>query len=153
MFHPDLARGEADAAARSRLFVRAREAFDAGDADALRALVERGVADAALEMPRAGDRAGWTRLDDRIVAVEARIAELRASRARLADDPMWELLARVRDGDAQGIDVLALLEASLVEQRDRLREELAALDALGRRWGRAEPRAPQGRGLGVPILG
>ena len=121
--HPDFATDPADLERRTRLMAEANRAYQAGDADALRRILDE-YRDGADAIPGEGTGAELIRLirqisqaRDRIAAIERELAVLRQSEiARLAQDE--------EDAKLEGRDLLAEL-ADSVRVRIRIAREMS----------------------------
>jgi len=129
--HPDLAADSADRVLRERQMVAANAAYEAGDVQQLRTLL-----DDWQSRPEAvsGDDAGaqLVRALRRIAAVEKRLADLAAEIVACAEGSLAQLHAQAQAAQAEGRDLLqemaAEIERRIAAANLRLRELAASTE-------------------------
>lgn len=126
--HPDLAEDDPARHRRHTLMVEANRAYELGDAERLRAILEawQRSPDAVLGSDVAAMR---ERLQRRIAQLEEQLAACASERAALQDTSLWKLKAMVDEAAAGGKDLVADMVRRL--QRDILVAQ-NRLDAI--RW-------------------
>jgi len=124
--HPDLSKDAADHERRTRFMAEANRAYGAGDADALRRILDE-YRDGADAVEGEGIGAELVRIirqislaKDRVAAIERELVTLRQSEIALL---MKQAEAKQRDGG----DLLAELEKSVRGQIDAMRNEYEAI--------------------------
>jgi hypothetical protein len=124
--HPDLATDEAEKERRTTLMAALNAAYDAGDPDAIRRIL-----DGESSRPEAitGDDIGsrLMRVIRKIAQVRGRFTELVALNTALRSDPLFVLFETSREEWEAGGDPLAADEASLRERMASAHARLAAL--------------------------
>lgn len=103
--HPDLAPDEASRERRTRLMAEVNAAYQRGDEEALRRILESWETDPE-NVPESGIGADLVRLIRQIAAVKARIAEIAAEIAALEAGDLAELHRQYREAGAEGRDLL-----------------------------------------------
>jgi hypothetical protein len=124
--HPDTANSEEERERRTRLMAAVNQAYERGDAEAIRRIVEG--ESARPEAVEGNDTAArLVRTLRKIAQVRARFDELVELQQALERDPMWRLFVDSRDEWLAGGDPLAADEADL---RRRILSAEARLEAL-----------------------
>jgi hypothetical protein len=120
--HPDLAGDHADRSRREALMQRVNEAFDAGDAEALRAmLLETEAEDPAFAERPIADRLAWARAE--LARLDRQLDQLRREMTEVQVSDLYRLWRR----HESGAPVFEDLEADLER---RIRAEVRILDRL-----------------------
>ena len=126
--HPDLAKDSGDVERRTRFMAEANRAYEAGDAEALRRILDE-YQDGADAVEGEGIGAELIRIirqislaRSRVVAIEHELAALRQSETGL-------LKKQAEESEQAGRDLLAELEAAVREQIGLARKEYETLAA------------------------
>jgi chromosome segregation ATPase len=124
--HPDLARDSADRERRTRFMAEANSAYQAGDAEALRRILDeyRDGTDADL-----GDGIGaeLIRIIRQISDARKRIASIEQESAALRQSEIAQLEKEAEKAQQEGRDLLTELAAAVREQIQRVKKEYEAL--------------------------
>jgi hypothetical protein len=129
--HPDLASDDADRANRTVAMAAVNDAYQRGDAEAIRRILagEQARPEAIVGNDVASRLVRTLR---RIKQVRSHLAELDSRTAALKDDPMYRLFDEARASWLAGEDPLAADERGLQRRIASLRAQLAAFDMAGR---------------------
>ncbi len=120
--HPDLAADPEERARREALMLRVNEAFEAGDADSLRAmLLETESDDPAFAERPVADRLAWARAE--LARLDRQLDQLRKEMTEAQVSESWRLLRRQEAGEP----VLDVLEQGF---EVRIRRRTQTLDRL-----------------------
>lgn len=130
--HPDFASNPADLERRTRLMAEANRAYQAGDADALRRILDE-YQDGADAISGEGAGAELIRLIRQISQARARIAAIERELAALRQSEIARLFQDEQEAKLEGRDLLAELADSV---RDRIRIARIEHDALAAEIGR-----------------
>ena len=104
--HPDLATDDADRQRRELLMKEANRAYQEGDADALRRIIEE-YESSPESVKGAGVGADLVRVIRQIKQVRVRLAQIELEIASLADSETAKLKAKAEEASKQGRDLLA----------------------------------------------
>lgn len=124
--HPDFAKDSADLELRNRLMAEANRAYKAGDADALRRILDE-YDDSADAIPGEGAGAELIRIIRQISQARRRIASIEQELATLQQSEIAQLEQDAEKAKQQGHDLLAELAAAAREQIHSARLEHEAL--------------------------
>jgi hypothetical protein len=126
LMHPDTAASDDERARRTRIMAAINEAYERGDAAAIREILESEAS--RPELVDGSDLGSQlVRTLRRVAQVRRRLSELAEMRRVLEVDPMWQLFSACRDGWNAGDDPLADDEARL---RVRIARAQNSLDDL-----------------------
>lgn len=124
--HPDTAASDEERERRTRVMAAINEAYERGDADAIRRILDGEAArPEAVEGTDVGSR--LIRALRKIAQIRARFTELVQLQEALEADPMWQLFGQCRGAWAASEDPLAEDEASLRTRIASAHAQLAAL--------------------------
>src|ERR1019366_1179691 len=104
--HPDLATDDADRQRRELLMKEANRAYQEGDADALRRIIEE-YESSPESVKGAGVGADLVRVIRQIKQVRVRLAQIELEIASLTDSEIAKLKAKAEEASKQGRDLLA----------------------------------------------
>jgi hypothetical protein len=124
--HPDLTSDPADRNIREKMMAEANRAYERGDADALRRILEEyeGSPDA---VQGTGVAADLVRVIRKITQARNRLAQIEEAIAQLRSSEIAELMARAEEYRKQGRDLLAELAEGVRKQIAASRQRLASL--------------------------
>jgi hypothetical protein len=127
--HPDLGVDEADRERREAFMVRVNDAYSRGDVDLLQRLTAEWDATAAAAPPRES-RDPLSALQASVDAVRARLAQVRAELAELAQTELGRLLFVEHEGDMRAalkrLDAIADQVRSTIAERRQVLSDLRA---------------------------
>jgi peptidoglycan hydrolase CwlO-like protein len=106
LVHPDLATDDADRQRRELLMKEANRAYQEGDADALRRIIEE-YESSPESVKGAGVGADLVRVIRQIKQVRVRLAQIELEIASLTDSEIAKLKAKAEEASKQGRDLLA----------------------------------------------
>jgi hypothetical protein len=124
--HPDLAPDAAERERRTRLMIAANLAYEHGDTETLRKLLDDWE-QSPDSVPGTGMLAELTRVIRRITQVNARIKTVEAEMRQLRDSHQMQLFKEVGAAAGRGTDLLAQMAVELDKLIARTEEELRAL--------------------------
>ena len=124
--HPDFAKDSADRDLRTRLMAEANRAYETGDADALRRILDE-YDDSADALPGEGVGAELIRIIRQISQARKRIAGIEQELAALRQSEIAQLEQDGEKARKQGRDLLAELAAAAREHIQLATQEHAAL--------------------------
>jgi chromosome segregation ATPase len=124
--HPDLSKDAADQERRTRFMADANEAYQAGDAEALRRILDE-YEDGAESVEGEGIGAELIRIIRQISLVTSRVAAIEQELANLRQSEIGLLMTQAADRAQAGGDLLAELSSSVQEQIDQIRNDYASL--------------------------
>ena len=124
--HPDFAKDSADLERRTRFMAEANRAYDAGDAEALRRILEE-YQDGADAIEGEGIGAELIRVIRQISMAKARIAAIERELATLRQSEIATLSSQAEERRLAGGDLLAELAATVREQIERTKKEYEGL--------------------------
>ena len=124
--HPDLATDDEDRARRERLMAEANEAYAAGDAEKLQAILDEWE-NGPDAVQGSGVGADLIRLIRQIALVEERIVAIEREMADLQASDLAQRKAEVETAAIEGRDLLAEIAAQVQEQIEQEKARLAAL--------------------------
>lgn len=135
LVHPDTAGSDDERARRTRVMAAVNEAYNLGDAVAIRRILD---GEQARPEAIAGDDVGsrLIRTLRKIAQIRARFVDLVRLHEALGADPMWELFLDSRDAWASGEDPLAEDETRLRTRIASAQAQLAALVMASAKPGR-----------------
>ncbi len=103
--HPDLCTDENDKARRQILMVEANVAFEGGDEEKLRAILQEWTPLHAAETA-SGVAAELSRISLLIARVQAKLEQIRLNIENISNSELFELRKRVKEAEAKGRDLL-----------------------------------------------
>jgi hypothetical protein len=124
--HPDLAKDSADRERRTRFMAEANRAYEVGDEEALRRILDE-YQDGADAVEGEGIGAELIRVIRQISMARARVAAIEQELATLRQSEIARLKKQAEDREQAGGDLLAELAATIREQVERTRKEYEAL--------------------------
>jgi hypothetical protein len=124
--HPDLTSDPADRIRREKLMADANDAYERGDAEALRRILEEYEC-SPEDVKGSGVAADLVRVIRKIVQVQTRIAEIEDSISQLRKSEMAELMAKAQEYSKVGRTLLDQLAEGLRAQIAASRQRLATL--------------------------
>lgn len=124
--HPDLAKDSADQERRTRFMAEANRAFQAGDAEALRRILDEYQAGSDV-VEGEGVGAELIRLIRQISMAKARLAAIEQELATLRQSEIAKLKKQAEEREHIGGDLLVELAASVREQIERTKKEYEGL--------------------------
>jgi hypothetical protein len=127
--HPDLARDPKERERRTNLMVQANHAYELGDVQTLRRLLETWERSPDSVVGH-GTKAELERVIRRIAQASERLAEIEREMAALDDSAMGWLRRRVRKAASEGWDLLSHMARELDRQIVEAEEELYRRSAL-----------------------
>lgn len=126
LIHPDLAPDAAERERRTRLMISANLAYEHGDTETLRKLLEEWE-HSPDSVPGTGMMAELTRVIRRITQVQSRIKAVDAELRQLRESQRMQLFTEVGDAAGRGTDLLAEMALELDKLIARTEEELRLL--------------------------
>lgn len=133
--HPDFAKDDADQARRTGLMADANDAYNRGDAEALRRILDEYDEDSE-KVKGEGIGGELVRIIRQIHHAKINIARIERELATLHASEIAELRKNAEAAEQQGRDLLAELAVSVGEQVARAKRELEALSEEARKSGR-----------------
>jgi chromosome segregation ATPase len=124
--HPDLSKDAADHERRTRFMAEANRAYEAGDAEALRRILDE-YQDGADVVEGEGIGAELIRIIRQISLAKSRVSAIEQELASLRQGEIALLKKQNEDREQDGGDLLAELAAAVREQIVRARKEYEAL--------------------------
>ena len=124
--HPDLATDDEDRARRERLMAEANEAYAAGDAEKLQAILDEWE-NGPDAVHGSGVGADLIRMLRQIGQIEERVEAIKAEMAALRASDLAQRKAEVETAAIEGRDLLAEIAAQVQEQIEQEKTRLAAL--------------------------
>jgi hypothetical protein len=124
--HPDLSRDADDLERRTRFMAEANRAYAAGDAEALRRILDE-YQDGADVVEGEGIGAELIRIIRQISLAKSRVSSIEQELATLRQSEIALLKKQAEDREQEGGDLLAELAADVREQFGRARKEYEAL--------------------------
>jgi hypothetical protein len=124
--HPDLAIDSADRARRQRLMADANRAYEEGDEDRLRAILEE-YEISPETVSGEGTAAELVRVIRKIAQIQRRLEQIKWEVQELRESELWELKTRVEQAAEAGRDLLAEIAEDLTAQIAISRERLESL--------------------------
>jgi hypothetical protein len=115
--HPDLAADAADRSKRERLMAQANQAYEQGDADRLRKILEE-YETSPESVHGSGVAADLVRVIRKIAQAKKRLAQIDPEIHELLDSDLAKLKAKAEEWQKQGRDLL-------VEMAERVQEQIA----------------------------
>ena len=117
--HPDLATDDADRARRQRLMAKVNQAYEDGDEQKLRTILEEYESSPDFVL---GDGTGaeLVRIIRKIAQVKRRLSEIDAETNSVVESDLFALKKRVDDGTQRGRDILGKMASSIslrIEER------------------------------------
>jgi hypothetical protein len=128
--HPDLATDQADRDMRDRLMKEVNRAFQRGDADTLRKILEE-YESSPQSVRGTGVGADLVHLLRQIKQVKDRLVEIELEVAKLAESELAKLKAKADIASGQGRDLLAEMAAA-VQGRVNVARQLHEAEAAGK---------------------
>lgn len=116
--HPDLTTDPSEKAFRHEVMCRIREAYDAGDLEALRR-IEAETAEHAIPSPVQGLKRELRELKRRLAQLNARLAAVEQELTELQASELWRLFQQWKEWQSRGEDLLEKLASALREQIER----------------------------------
>jgi hypothetical protein len=113
--HPDLAVDDADRAKRQRLMAEANRAYENGDEERLRAILEE-YESSPEAVSGEGTAVELVRIIRKIAQVKRRLTEIEAEQRKIMMSDLFELKRKVDEGAKQGRDILNEM-ASAIQSR------------------------------------
>ena len=113
--HPDLAVDDADRAKRQRLMAEANRAYENGDEERLRAILEE-YESSPEAVSGEGTAVELVRIIRKIAQVKRRLTEIEAEQRKVMMSDLFELKRKVDEGAKQGRDILNEM-ASAIQSR------------------------------------
>jgi hypothetical protein len=132
--HPDLARDPEERERRTTLMVQANHAYELGDVQTLRRLLETWERSPDSVVGH-GTKAELERVIRRIAQASERLAEIEREMAALEDSAMGWLRRRVRKAASEGWDLLSHMARELDRQIVEAEEELTGAPQVARLGG------------------
>lgn len=124
--HPDLAPDAAERERRTRLMIRANLAYEHGDTETLRKLLDEWEQDPD-SVQGTGMLADLTRVIRRIMQVKARLKTVEAELDQLRNSPRMQLFTEAGAAAGRGTDLLAEMAVELDKLIARTEEELRSV--------------------------
>jgi len=126
LIHPDLAKDSADQERRTRFMAEANRAFEAGDAEALRRILDE-YQDGADVVEGEGIGAELIRIIRQISMAKGRLAAIEQELATLRQSEIAKLKRQAEERAHAGCELLVELAASVREQIERTKKEYEGL--------------------------
>ena len=126
LIHPDLAKDSADLERRTRFMAEANRAYEAGDAEALRRILNE-YQDGADTVDGEGIGAELVRMIRQISQANERLSAITRELAAMRQSEIGLLKQQADDALQSGRDLLAELATTVREQLDRTKAEYEAL--------------------------
>ena len=123
--HPDLAKDAADLERRTRLMAEANRSYEAGDAEALRRILDE-YQDGADAVEGEGIGAELIRVIRQISQAKARVAAIEQELATLRQSEIAKLKKQAEERERAGGDLLVELAATVREQIERKKKQYEA---------------------------
>jgi hypothetical protein len=120
--HPDLAKDSADQERRTRFMAEANRAYEAGDAEALRRILDE-YQDGADAVEGEGIGSELIRIIRQISQAKARVAAIEQELVTLRQSEIALLKKQAEEREQEGRDLLAELAAAVREQIERAKKE------------------------------
>jgi hypothetical protein len=124
--HPDLAKDSADQERRTRFMAEANRAYEAGDAEALRRILDE-YQDGADAVEGEGIGAELIRIIRQISQAKTRVAAIEQELAMLRQSEIALLNKQAEEREQEGRDLLAELAATVREQIERAKTQYESL--------------------------
>lgn len=129
--HPDFAKDSADLDRRTRFMAEANRAYEAGDAEALRRILDE-YQDGADTAEGEGIGAELIRIIRQISTAKARVAAIEQELATLHQSEVALLKKQAEEGEQEGRDLLAELATAVRGQIEVARKEFETLAKQGK---------------------
>ena len=123
--HPDFAKDNSDRERRTRFMAEANRAYEAGDAEALRRILDE-YQDGAYTVEGEGIGAELVRIIRQISQAKARVEAIERELATLRQSEIALLKKQAEEREQSGHDLLAQLADAVREQIERTRKEYEA---------------------------
>ena len=124
--HPDLSKDQADMERRTRFMAEANRAYESGDADRLRRILEE-FQDGADALEGEGIGVDLIRIIRQISQAKSRLAAIDSELASLHQSEIAQLKKQADEIERAGRDLLSELATTVREQLARTKDEYAAL--------------------------
>jgi hypothetical protein len=128
--HPDLTSDAADRAKRERLMAEANRAYEHGDADALKRILEE-YESSPESVIGEGVAAELVRVIRKIRQVKNRLAKIESEIERLTQSEVNQLSIKASEVEREGRDLLSEMAANVKRQVRLAQQRLEALDSGG----------------------
>src|SRR5215467_11180724 len=130
--HPDLAVDDADRARRQRLMAEANRAYENGDENCLRAILEE-YESSPESVIGEGTGADLIRVIRKIAQVRRRLATIEIETNKITSSELFELKKKVDEGTSQGRDILNEMLCSVNSRISQRREVLKTMPNSGKK--------------------
>jgi DnaJ-class molecular chaperone len=130
LIHPDFCRDASDLERRTRFMAEANRAYEAGDADTLRRILDE-FHDGADALEGEGIGAELIRIIRQISQAKERVSAIEAEMAALRQSEIALLKKQAEEKERDGRDLLAELATAVREQIEQAKREYDALSKEG----------------------